>query len=412
MITHTKIIRATISYVVVAVVLGLFFFLFPASETSVANDSDSEGMTSLMNAVYDGNEPQVKALLSKGARVNDRDRTGKTVLMWASSRGSMYIKPDPVQQRQQEEKADKIHAEIVALLLKKGAKISDQDKKGQTALMWAVSNDCFQVAKVLLEAGADANTRDKAGYTALILGALKADPKLLALLIDKGADVNAKTSKGDSALSEAMNLGLKPQEDLLRKRAAATYQPLQGKNSSNTSKSELNYMIFRDEVRESPLKAQVDLDVIVKESTSEAKLRDLLKKLYGYAQSKRGFKYYSAPTSIYISIFQSESHAKSGQAQQLIRLVKNKDEVEPRVLVNEFQIAGSKIQSGMRFGLSERQRIDVWQDLDRAEDKIADETERRFGYESSGRREDFIINRRSYYEDRVARKYHLSKDEL
>lgn len=408
-VKHCERLR-TISVSVIRLI-GLVLAVCFLSNSGITHAADSEGMSPLMEAVRTANESRITSLLSKGARINDKDRNGKTVLMWACGTGPMFIKPDPMAQEQELRRVDNAHAEVVKMLLKKGAKVSEKDKSGQTALMWAVRENCLQVTRVLLENGAKINESDKTGYTPLIIAAQHAKPELIKLLIEKGADINAKTRKGDTALSEARNLGYKGIEKMLGKKTSGEEQNDPVGTSSNSA-SLPKYTIYKEDVAESPLKAQVDLEVIVSNFSSEDQLRQLMSKLYDYAKAKHGFKHFHAPTSIYISIFRSEEHAKSGEAQHLLRLIKGKNDSQPLILVNESQMSASKIKPGIRFGLSEKHRISIWQNLYKFEDKVSDEAEQKYRDRTSDAREKFTKKKISEYESRIASKYSLTRDEL
>jgi ankyrin repeat protein len=117
----------------------------------------------------------MKLLLANGADVNTRDKRGRTALMWAVlptddyPRGS--AEGDPITWQR------KLLA--MQLLLEGGANVNARDGRGWTALMYAletygrVPEDDLKAAlapiKLLLSRGADANVRATDGTTALKL---------------------------------------------------------------------------------------------------------------------------------------------------------------------------------------------------------------------------------------------------
>jgi len=83
-----------------------------AIETIIHNDTD--GASSLMQAAFRGHTEIVRFLLSKGARVNEKDRDAWTPLMFAGSAG---------------------RSETVQALLQGGAKVDAEAENGATALL-------------------------------------------------------------------------------------------------------------------------------------------------------------------------------------------------------------------------------------------------------------------------------------
>ena len=90
------------------------------------------------------------------------------------------------------------NAEIVKLLVEKGAKVNEKDKDGMTPLMAGILSDKNgapkqEIVKFLLDKGADLNTRfitQGVGMTPLMLAACEKDPEVVKILLTKKADVN------------------------------------------------------------------------------------------------------------------------------------------------------------------------------------------------------------------------------
>lgn len=115
------------------------------------NTKNSDGKTALHFAVENGNLKIVNFLLAKGAKVNAKDRFGRTPLVMIDS--------------DDEENG----FEILHLLIAKGADVNIQDKyeNNVTLLMNVCEDNNFELAKILLEAGANPNLKDEDGETAL-----------------------------------------------------------------------------------------------------------------------------------------------------------------------------------------------------------------------------------------------------
>ena len=149
------------------------------------NAKNQYGVTTLINASYQGRKEQVEWLIVEGADLNARDNQGDTALMNAAIKG---------------------HREIVALLLDNGADVHAKDNAGNTALIEASKygrESTSEVLSLLVEHGAGVNEKNNYGETALMNAARWGLKENVAFLIDEGADVNAKTKSGETALEFA-----------------------------------------------------------------------------------------------------------------------------------------------------------------------------------------------------------------
>ena len=151
-----------------------------------ANAALPGGETPLMTASRTGSLAAVTALLAHGARVDAKDdRRGQTALMWAAAEG---------------------HAPVVQALIDADADVGARVPSGFTPLLFAAREGHLAVVRLLLKAGADANDtipvapRPKRGYggrlppagaSALLLAVTNAHYELAASLLDAGANPNA-----------------------------------------------------------------------------------------------------------------------------------------------------------------------------------------------------------------------------
>jgi ankyrin repeat protein len=173
---------------------------------SAAGPVESAGSCAeMLTAIQEGGYELVEGLVGKCPDVNGRDSNGRSALHWASW---------------------KDHAQIVRLLLEKGANPNARDGDGKTPLMGANR----EVAKLLLEKGAEVEARDVEYNTALLWALnyyedvahvykerifarrkpaertpLNPEEKLevVKIILDNGADINAKSARGATALSNA-----------------------------------------------------------------------------------------------------------------------------------------------------------------------------------------------------------------
>jgi ankyrin len=169
------------------------------------NAANELGVTPLILASSDA---MVEKLLAAGANPNVVMATGESPLMAAARTGS---------------------AAMVKALLNHGADVKARENvRGQTALMWAISQKHPDIVRVLIEHGADVHARtfsspqlfytgepsgagrsrtdwvmrtiETGGSTALMFAARQGDLESAKLLLAAGANPNEVTSDGMSAL--------------------------------------------------------------------------------------------------------------------------------------------------------------------------------------------------------------------
>jgi ankyrin repeat protein len=167
-----------------------------------ANANDNDGLTTLIDASFEGNREAVELLILEGANLNARDRLGDTALMNAALKG---------------------HLEIVELLISKGADVSLKDNSGNTALIdsakYARDSAC-EIITLIVDNDVDVNAKNKLGLTALIYAAQGGHVQNIGCLIAAGADVNAKSKSGETALKFAETSDRKDIIDLLKENGA------------------------------------------------------------------------------------------------------------------------------------------------------------------------------------------------
>lgn len=140
------------------------------------------GATPLFAACIRNYRDIAEMLLSKGADVNSKLSTGKTILHFMAE----YKNKDSI--------------DTVAFLLSKGAKIEIEDANGN-AFHAACQNKDPAIAELLVQNGADIHKRNRKGLSPLHLCVFGRHAGLVGLLLDKGADVNdADNDAGASPL--------------------------------------------------------------------------------------------------------------------------------------------------------------------------------------------------------------------
>ncbi|KAL6060669.1 putative serine/threonine-protein kinase/receptor [Balamuthia mandrillaris] len=165
-------------------------------------------MTTLHAAVKKNDRDAVAKILKKEGKgtINKKDGYEQTALHLACYSG---------------------YAEVVALLLQKGADVNVEDKNGWTPLHSAANSGEFAISKLLIEKGADASATTSTGTTPLhylVKHFCDADPKLglsvLESLVQKGCQVDCQTNYGETPLHNACFRGRKENVEFLLKHGA------------------------------------------------------------------------------------------------------------------------------------------------------------------------------------------------
>ena len=163
---------------------------------------DSHGQTALHQAVLNGFEETIAALLQGGSDANarrplnseesrrlSRDCVGnQTPLMMACGYRIESIEDRKAQSR------------IIDLLISYGADTSLQDDNGRTCLHYAAMSGNIDIVRKVIDIRADVNIKDKEGIAVLHYAARSCNIDLVRLVIDYGADIRSVDKYGRSAI--------------------------------------------------------------------------------------------------------------------------------------------------------------------------------------------------------------------
>ncbi|GIV07507.1 MAG: hypothetical protein KatS3mg017_0709 [Fimbriimonadales bacterium] len=148
----------------------------------------------LLQAVESGDLEQVQRVLTGGAVVNARTKSGLTALSIAVIRG---------------------YDEIALLLIDKGASLDARDKSGDrenrtpgnSPVHYAAIYGRARVLQAMLDKGVSPNLRDRNGRTLLMMAAENGRLDTVKMLLQRGADPKAQSALGDTVLDAAKRSG-------------------------------------------------------------------------------------------------------------------------------------------------------------------------------------------------------------
>lgn len=188
-----------------------------------------------------------------------------------------------------------------------------------------------------------------------------------------------------------------------------------------------NYTVVDRDRYDAPIKTEVEIHAVVSGTVTEAGLRQLLQKLYTEAQATRGFEYHSGkPTHIFIYLYTSHDHFKSGMGQWIGMLSKVGQGAKVDTRVKSDLISHLHAKPEVRYGLSESKRRELFQAFVRAEDRADADAQRMYpipyppppGYSQAKvrkqveRQAEAINNLGEKYKDEVAKRYRITDKQL
>lgn len=153
-------------------------------------------LTPLMKAAYAGNSKRIHTLLTRGERIDLKDRYGRTALQYAVLGGNF---------------------DAFEALFRAGANIHVQNSFKSSTVHLAATWNRTQMVKLMVKAGRlDINATSKfSGYTMLHSAAVNCNLDLVQFLVQHGADVNKKGLSEKTALKEALAVNAGESIDLL-----------------------------------------------------------------------------------------------------------------------------------------------------------------------------------------------------
>eukprot|EP00057_Strongylocentrotus_purpuratus_P019226 XP_011673700.1 PREDICTED: uncharacterized protein LOC581115 isoform X3 [Strongylocentrotus purpuratus] len=185
-----------------------------------------------------GNADVVRALLVSGVDPSIKDGQEQTAYDIAKpSKQLTMVFHDVLLQSIAQSKTEQVKA-----LLSSGLDINQKDEAtgGNTALHWAASFSGIDIIKILLEHNPDVNAINSDGTTPLHDAVLRGDVDIVKELVAHGADINAKATGGKSEGKSPLDLAEDNQElkDVLAPPVIMNGHVENGQNGVTTEQSE------------------------------------------------------------------------------------------------------------------------------------------------------------------------------
>ncbi|CAE7473106.1 Zdhhc20 [Symbiodinium sp. CCMP2456] len=140
---------------------------------------DTKPAMALVLAASTRDWAEVERLLKVSSDVNQQDRSGQSCLMWTAQWDNL---------------------KIVRLLLERRAAVDLTSNHGVSALMFAADSSARDIVRLLLKHQASPDEKSRHGMNALLLAAKNGAAQTIRVLLEGQADINAKGAGGMTAL--------------------------------------------------------------------------------------------------------------------------------------------------------------------------------------------------------------------
>lgn len=162
-------------------VMALVSFLMSASAVYAMSDKKmDENSALLLTACQQSNADIVKIVLARGADINIQNKHDNTALIYAADQG---------------------HNKVVDTLIAAKASLDIRGEDGDTALMCAARWGYNEIVNSLLQAGAQIDAQNKYRFTALIVAAKKGHIEAVKALLSAHAQVDAQMKDESAAMA-------------------------------------------------------------------------------------------------------------------------------------------------------------------------------------------------------------------
>jgi len=193
-----------------------------------------------------------------------------------------------------------------------------------------------------------------------------------------------------------------------------------------TDKSEqlgpLTYQVWKEETHDTPLHTYVRMEIVVSGNITREGLDALLRRLFRQIRERKDFEYHDQP-GVQIGAYTSAGRAESGAGLWIALLDADSTDTYPEVSFSESQLDLLRQAPETRLGFTEEQRMAIFYEIVKAEDRSWKEAMQRYpdlgpGSSSEEFRRQLLEQADEQdrlleiYEKRLASKYNLSREQL
>ncbi|HNI98888.1 MAG TPA: ankyrin repeat domain-containing protein [Leptospiraceae bacterium] len=180
------------------------------------NIEDMYGSTALHKACEHGYAETARYLMEKGADFRKKDRFGWTAFHSACSFGSIeliriFAEEKKLSAGLRTEKMETPfllscssgHLECVEYLLSIGADINEQDKEGNSCILYACQSVCdgaSDIVKFFMNRGFSLKVKNLKGFSPVHFAVCTGSLNLVRFLLENGADLNERTLAGETPM--------------------------------------------------------------------------------------------------------------------------------------------------------------------------------------------------------------------
>lgn len=148
---------------------------------------------------------------------------------------------------------------------------------------------------------------------------------------------------------------------------------------SGSDNSGVTFRLVDEQIKDTPVKTQVEQHVVVVGDATEAALRAELKRRFDAAKRRSGWRHHDRTTNVYIYIYGTEEQATAGQGLWLgmVAWTSHGGATSARYQIHQGRLANLGTSEEKRFGLTEQERKTFLRELVAAEKRATNEAMRR-----------------------------------